>query len=494
MELLTSFNIKNTADNIEVMPKACNTLNRYYKSGISPLGAAKPHSVAPLFDADISRAISLLSRFNNAVFISESQNQGEPGILIETAHRFCHDKSGQNLRKAFQLDAKQFIKASGDQPEAFFNELFSALEQDKDNLLLVITSLEEFAADAQLLKLLQNVIKKGSVLILGMVSLDGFRQLEKNPDIAGYLEFVLVQKSRAGQKRNKSVLIIGATSLLGSAVYELFSREYKLVRGTGFSKAGLLGFDRLDVNSEEEIRKYFSDYPGFDIVVYVSGEADADAAEKERGRAKALNADAVSLIAKYAKNCKFVYISSEYVFDGSKGPYGSYSKAEPLNYYGQSKLEGEKNSLKYFPGALVVRLGALYGYNGPHDKKTSVTKLIAALDMPEPLKADNVQVKHPILLEDAASTILKLLDYAAAGIYQTNGPEGLNKKEMAEKIAAVREQLYGCKFTYPVAGVEQAAIAAKPLNTHMVNVDTPRPFDEGIRFMLLKMKSTQKER
>jgi len=281
-------------------------------------------------------------------------------------------------------------------------------------------------------------------------------------------------------------LIIGATSLFGSAVYSLFSREYKSVKGTGFSKAEILGFDKLDVTSEGEIKKYFLENPDFDIVIYIAGEADADEAEKARDRARRLNVNAVSTIARYAENCKFVYISSEYVFDGSSGPYGSYSQAKPINYYGRTKLEGERASLEHFSNALVVRLGALYGYNGPNDKKTSVSKIIASLDKPEALEADNLQIKHPILLDDAARTLLKLLDYGVSGIYQTNGSEGLNKREMAEQIAAVRSEVAGRIFSYPIVGVKQTGVAAKPLNTHMVNVDTPRFFNEGVRSLFLK--------
>ncbi|MFA4887994.1 MAG: sugar nucleotide-binding protein [Candidatus Omnitrophota bacterium] len=468
------------------MSSVSGTLSQYLKLGISHLEVSNSQSIASLFGVDVDRAISLLSKFNNAVFIVEGQGQNEFGIIVETVNKFCRDASGKVLREAFRLDAKQFIKASGDQPEIRLEEILGVLENEREKILLVITSLEEFVKDERLANLLQNIVKKPSVPILGMTTIGGFRQLEKKPELAGCLQFILSEKAPQINKRDKSVLIIGATSLFGNAAYHLFSREYSNVRGTGFSKANLLGFDKLDVTSEEEIRKYFSKYPNFDVVVYLVGEADADVVEKERDRARILNIDAVSIIARYAKSCKFVYISSEYVFDGSSGPYGSGSRANPINYYGRTKLEGEEASLKNFPNALVVRLGALYGYNGPNDKKTTVSKLIAGLDMFESLKVDNVQIKHPILLEDAARTLLKLLDYGASGIYQANGPEGLNKQEMAERIAAVRNELTGRIFSYPIIGVEQTGTAAKPLNTHMVNVDTPRLFDEGIRFVLLE--------
>jgi len=469
------------------MPNVNSALGKYSELGISCLEINSPQSPASSFGSDVGRAVSLLSKFNNAVFIAESRN--ESIIIAETINKFCRDTSGKILREVFQIDTKQFIEASGRHPEIRPEEILAVLENEKEKILLVITSLEELTKKGHPAKLLQNFVKKSPLPILGMTTIAGFRQLEKNPRLAGYLQFILSEKSSRINKRDKSVLIIGATSLFGNTVYQLFSREYKVAKGTGFSKASSFGFDKLDVTSEEEIKKYFSGHPKYDIIVYIAGEADADAAEKERNRAQALNVNAVSIIARYVKDCKFVYISSEYVFDGKSGPYGSDSPACPINYYGQTKLEGEKAASKNFPDALVLRLGALYGYNGPGDKKTSVSKLIAGLEMAEPLKADNIQIKHPVLLEDAARTLLKLLDYETNGIYQTNGAEGLNKKEMAEQIAAVRNELTGNIFSYPITGIEQAGAAAKPFDTHMVNVDTPRLFSEGIRFIFLKQKT-----
>ena len=468
------------------MSNVSNALSQYLKLGVSSLEVSDSGPIVSLFGEDVNRAISLFSKFNNVVFIADGQN--EFGIIAETVNEICCGASGQAPREPFQLDAKQFIKASGDQSAVHLEEILGVLENEREKILLVITSLEEFAKDERLVKLLQNIVKKSSVPILGMTTIGGFRQLEKKPDLAGCLQFILSEKVPEINKRDKSVLIIGATSLLGNVVYHLFSQEYEFVRGTGFSKASSLGFDKLDVTSEEEIKKYFSKYPDFDIVVYIAGEADADVAEKERDRARTLNIDAVASLARHAKNCKFVYISSEYVFDGTTGPYGSGSGADPINYYGRTKLEGEKVSLNNFSDALVVRLGALYGYNGPSDKKTSVSKIIASLDKDEPLEADNVQIKHPILLEDAARTLLKLLDYEASGIYQVNGAEGLSKLQMAERIDAVLSEMTGRAFSYPIVGIEQTAVAGKPFNTHMVNVDTPRLFNDGIRFLLEKKK------
>jgi len=479
------------------MPKVNNVITRiltciqdkYSGMGVAPFYLDNAYSHASDLNNDIGRALSLIQSFGNAVFISEAQGAGDR-LVAETSACLGSDEF---IQQAVQLDIGSLFDLCRDQAGASFQNIIHSLRDAEGKIGLVITALEKVAEDENIVSLLCEAVESKSMPILAAIDMEGFRKLEVRPVLSGSLQFILAEKERPQAKRNKSVLIIGATSFFGNAVYKLFGQEYEDVRGTGFSKASSLDFDKLDVTSEEEIKKYFSEHPDFDIIVYIAGEADAELAEKERDRARVLNTDAVSTIARHAKNCKFVYISSEYVFDGGVGPYGSGSLANPINYYGRTKLEGEKVSLKDFSNVLVVRLGALYGYNGPDDKKTTVSKLIAGLDNAEPLKADNIQIKHPVLIEDAARTLLKLLDYGVAGIYQVNGPEGLNKQEMAKRIAAVRNEVTGRTFSYPIVGVEQTSAAGKPLNTHMVNVDTPRPFNEGIRF-LLKKQETLKEK
>jgi len=436
-------------------------------------------------DNDVSRALNLIKLSGNAIFISEPKIRGEELAGQLLSHLF-KDRPGCQV---VQVDISALIDADKKQAELNFQNIIQDIQASAGKAVLFITSLACALKDKGIVSVLCDSVTQKSIPILSVVDMNEFRALEEVPELSGFFQFVLAGKNNVCGKRNKAVLIIGASSLFGNTVYRLFMQQYQAVAGTGFKKASAMGFDRLDVTSSEEIETYFSKHNTFDIIIYIAGEANADIAEKERERTHALNVDAVSQIAKYAKNCKFVYISSEYVFDGSRGPYGSGSKAQPINYYGCTKLEGEKISLKSFPGSLIIRLGALYGYNGPYDKETTVSKLIASLNKPEPLKADNVQIKHPLLLGDAAGALLKLLDYGASGIYQVNGPEGLDKQEMAERIAKVKSRISGKAFSYPIIGVEQPGVAAKPLNTHMVNVDTPRPFEEGIAFMLNQQRA-----
>jgi dTDP-4-dehydrorhamnose reductase len=441
-----------------------------------------------LGNTDVLRALNLVKLSGNAVFVSEPKSVGE-----ELAGRLLLLLKDTPESVIFHLDIGALIEADVKEAEFTFQNIIQDFQDSQRRIILFVTGLTKALKHKGVVSVFCDIVTQKLVPIISFIDINEFRALEELPELSGFLQFVLSGKPGILPPRNKTVLIVGASSLFGSAVYSLFAREYKEVRGTGFNKASRMNFDRLDVTSEEEIKAYFSKHSAFDTIIYIAGEANADIAEKERERTHILNVDAVSTIAKYAKDSKFVYISSEYVFDGSSGPYGSGSAAKPINYYGYTKLEGEKVSLKNFPDSLIVRLGALYGYNGPLDKETTVSKLISSLSKPEPLKADNVQIKHPVLLEDAANLLLKLLDYNAKGVYQINGPEGLNKQEMAERIAKVKEGMNGDKFSYPIIGTEQTAAAAKPLNTHMVNIDTPRSFEEGIVFMLKRQQENKHE-
>ncbi|MBM3245371.1 MAG: hypothetical protein FJZ15_06235, partial [Candidatus Omnitrophica bacterium] len=145
-----------------------NALNQYLKLGINRLEAGRPQRAGSFSGACVDRAISLLSEFNNAVFIVDDQKQGDNGPVIETANKF--------FGEALQLDAKLFVEASGDQAGARLEEIFAVLADEK-KILLVIASLEWFAKDERLAKLFQSIVKKSSVPILGMTSISGFRQL-----------------------------------------------------------------------------------------------------------------------------------------------------------------------------------------------------------------------------------------------------------------------------------------------------------------------------
>ena len=219
-----------------------------------------PETNNTLLHSELERALSLVRAFGNAVFITQSRKQAE--------------------ELSFEVFAQ--LNISGVKTDAHGLPDCLARAGGKDGL--IVNAIDEVVKDERAVLALAEAVKKRSTPIIGITDLKGFRELEKRPQLSGFLQFILINEIAPGTRRNKSVLIIGATSLFGNAVYRLFSREYSDVKGTGFSKAAKLGFDKLDTTSREEIKNYFSLHPDFDIVIYIAGEANAEVAEKEKER------------------------------------------------------------------------------------------------------------------------------------------------------------------------------------------------------------------
>ena len=101
-----------------------------------------------------------------------------------------------------------------------------------------------------------------------------------------------------------------------------------------------------------------------DIVIHCAAIVNVDYCETKKQSALLLHSEIVELIASNAPLTKFVYVSTDSVFDGEKGDYNVYDKTNPLNYYAKSKLEGELKTLQLFSNPIVARTN-IYGFNVP---------------------------------------------------------------------------------------------------------------------------------
>lgn len=107
--------------------------------------------------------------------------------------------------------------------------------------------------------------------------------------------------------------------------------------------------------------------PAGDVVLNCAAYTRVDDAEREREVCHAINADGAGHVARAcaARGIYLIHVSTDYVFAGDKGaPYTEDDPVAPLNYYGLTKLEGERRVLNSGAQALVVRTQSLYGLRG----------------------------------------------------------------------------------------------------------------------------------
>ncbi len=242
------------------------------------------------------------------------------------------------------------------------------------------------------------------------------------------------------------ILITGARGQLGSALQRILAGEALLLKD-------LPGFDLTNPACEDQIR-----CASPDIILHVGAYTNVDQAERDPARAHAVNAQGTRWVAQAAKavNARLVYVSTDYVFDGTKGsPYHEQDEPHPLNHYGLSKHEGEQAVLTLCPDGLVVRTAWLFGHEGNNFVKT-----IMRLAQERPvLEVVADQRGCPTYAEDLAHALRQLALGDLRGICHVTNGGHCSWQEFAQAI--VRE-----------AG---AQVAVRPISTDQAGRPAKRP-------------------
>lgn len=197
------------------------------------------------------------------------------------------------------------------------------------------------------------------------------------------------------------VWITGAGGLLGSSLC-------RLIPCIPSTKAD------ADIANLDSLRIFARQQPGITHIVNCSAFSLVDLAETSRIEAYNTNAIGPENLAKVAKEigAKIVHISTDYVFPGDLfRPLHEEDRVCPLNYYGETKWEGERRLFSVFPSACVIRTSALFGSGG----KNFVAKLFQMLFENEEIYLADDQRNSPTFVEDLAQAILQMLD--ESGLY-----------------------------------------------------------------------------
>lgn len=160
---------------------------------------------------------------------------------------------------------------------------------------------------------------------------------------------------------------------------------------------------------DPEIMKSWLDQNPVDIFIHTAAYTAVDKAESEREKAFLINASACGLIASHlSKNeTKMIYMSTDYVFDGnSSSPLTEQSTANPVNWYGSTKLEGERLVLQHNRNSLVVRTSWVFSAFGHNFVKT----MLRLMKEGPAVRVVEDQVGSPTYAGDLAEALLQILE------------------------------------------------------------------------------------
>ena len=194
------------------------------------------------------------------------------------------------------------------------------------------------------------------------------------------------------------ILLTGASGMLGQDLSPVLEDVGAFVIETSS--------DNMDITDASQVKNVLNcTHP--DMVIHCAAYTNVDKAEEEQEKAVLINVKGTENIAKAAAELDIpvVYISTDYVFDGSKNtPYTPDDIPNPLNIYGKTKLVGEEMIKKYCKKYYIVRTSWLYGHYG----KNFVETMISMADKSE-IKVVDDQIGCPTWTVELANGILKLL-------------------------------------------------------------------------------------
>jgi dTDP-4-dehydrorhamnose reductase len=199
-----------------------------------------------------------------------------------------------------------------------------------------------------------------------------------------------------------------------------------------------------------------------DRVAHLAAWTDVDGAEKDPAGAAAVNADGTKNVAAAcrAANASMLYVSTDYVFDGTKTtPYTEDDATNPLSVYGRTKLDGERHLRELAPRWWIVRCQSIYGAG----RKSFVDAILATAQKGGPLKVVADQRVSPSWSEDCAEAIEAVLLRAEPGLYLASNSGSCTWHECAR--AATDLAGYGGIEIAKTTAAELARPAPRPANS-----------------------------
>lgn len=273
---------------------------------------------------------------------------------------------------------------------------------------------------------------------------------------------------------SQKVLITGANGQLGKELVELFSKKNFEVYGCGR--------DKMDITNQEQVKNIINTIKP-SIVIHPAAHTKVDLAESEPEQAFLINTYGTRNVAVAAEEvgAKFVYVSTDYVFDGTgTKPYNEFSPTSPLGVYGKSKLAGEQFVRDFHSKFFIVRTSWVYGRYGENFVKT----MLKLGKERQALSVVSDQIGCPTYTLDLANSILELVSTEKYGVYHVSNSGSCSWFEFAQAIfkeAELEVQVNPCSTSDFPRSADRPAYSVLEHMAIKLNQFSPlRPWEEGL--------------
>jgi dTDP-4-dehydrorhamnose reductase len=244
-------------------------------------------------------------------------------------------------------------------------------------------------------------------------------------------------------RRPQRIAVSGATGLLGRVlVPRLASRGHAVIAGRHqsghdvFSGVTSISLDLLDPDSVA----HFVDQAEANWVIHAAALTDVDRCEHEPELASAINTEATGHLvrAMVRTPSRLVFLSTDYVFDGTSGPYDETASEAPINVYGRTKLAAERLIQTAGQEHVIIRSASFLGIGLP-GRPTFAEKMVQTMRESPPLLAAIDQCSNITPVEFLAAWIIEIIETAQSGVRHIAGDQILSRLDFALRLARLFE-------------------------------------------------------
>lgn len=289
------------------------------------------------------------------------------------------------------------------------------------------------------------------------------------------------------------ILITGANGFVGYYVTKLLlEKEYEVI-ATGRGECRLpfgsnkhFSYHEMDFTNEVSVKQVFEKTQP-EYIIHSGAISKPDECEINKEKAWSINVQGTINLLAASEDIQsfFLFVSTDFVFDGERGMYSEDDAPLPVNYYGETKLAAEKKVMAYSGLWSIVRTVLVYGK--PLTGRDNLLTIVKSkLEKGEEYNVVSDQLRTPTYVEDLAQGILSVVEKKAEGVFHISGEGVTTPYEMACKTALMHG--YDVSLIKEVTAENFSQPAKRPSKTGFsiqkaksVLDYHPVSFDEGLR-------------
>ena len=281
--------------------------------------------------------------------------------------------------------------------------------------------------------------------------------------------------------RTKKLLVTGCGGFVGSAVAHEARAGWEchaLTRGPALLHRDGLVWHTLDILSEPDLERVFAEVSP-DAVIHAAARADIDLCEADKDAAYEINVGVTRRLTQLcsARNARMVYVSTDTVFDGTKGNYGESDPPGPVNWYAETKAAAEWVVAGLERDWAVVRTSLVLGLPLLGTAKSTISRALSVLQSGLEFSVSDREIRSPIDVVTLARALLEIAGSGFSGYLHLAGNDVVNRFDMTRRVAAK----FGlpADLIVPRASIEVSGGAPRPLDVSLCNakarsmLDTP---------------------